>query len=167
MDPQLTLKERVALAVAYERKLKLHKDSAHLEQLLLQAKIIDHKLAPDAIEVETTNREKQVRFDLDGVVFLIHSYQEIVYGDDGEPVGEKDVARLRAHRGCVHEGCTRFSNYPYVDNISKLSDLQRLYSEEEYGRPLSFDCGLGDRHGQPHSMETDGIEEQELKDLPW
>lgn len=161
-----TLQERVAEAVERERLLKLHRDSAHLIRLLLNAGVIDRLPSVDEIKVHKYGREQQVRYDLDGVAFTVFVNYQTQYGDDGEPIGDKEYTRLRAQRICSVEGCDRLLQYPYADPIEKLSDIERLFVEAERSG-YRGDCGLGDRHGQPHGMEIDGIEDNDLEDLPF
>lgn len=160
-----TLKQRVAEAVEYERKIKLHRDSTNLERLLLQAKIVTTKLPAPQIKVDKQGR---VRFDLDDVAFTIISIVNPEYDDDGETIGEKEHVRLSANLICTRDECTRVRYYPRVDMITKLSDLDALYDpKDNWRKDDKQECGLGDRHGQEHSLETDGYEDDDLSDLPF
>lgn len=166
-----TLKQRVLEAVEEQRRLKLHKDSVALEQALLRAGVIAAKLPAVAIRV---NKQGQVRYDQDGVLFYIRTWNETVYDDRGEYDGEKEVSHLNAQLICRYEGCHRGARRPEVSNVRRLVDLEPLFNEQDQ-RTLEPYCDLYGRNGQPdrHNGKNDdgtdiyGFDPDELSDLPF
>ena len=167
----VSLEQRVLEAAEQQRRSQLHRDSVNLERALVRVGIITSKLAADEIKV---TKQGQVRYDLDGVLFFLHTWANYEYDDHGEVVGDTEISHLNAQLICRYEGCHRGVSYPQVNNVQKLADLAPLFNPEDRRCTESY-CDLYGRNGRPdrHNGKNDdgsdiyGFDPDELSSLPF
>lgn len=168
----VTLKQRVLEAAEQKRALKIHKDSVALEQALMRAGVIQNRLPPGALKV---TKQGHVRYDLDGVLFYLHSWVNQEYDDNtGEVTAEREVSQLNAQLICSYEGCHRGINWPSVSNVRKLDDLSPLFDSNDQRTTEPY-CDLYGRNGRPdrHNGKNDdgsdiyGFDPDEFSELPF